>query len=171
MLALGSVRPLILESVTSHQTDYDLTGFLQTVVLADLNQNGTGRTLSQCLIASCLLICSLSTLIFFPSIVQCRDTAVNFWVNHHVSPTQSQRPLVSYSVFRDDIVNLSVFILYVYLAHCKLLVMMLIFRYFLFPDLHLWLHLPFSSLPLSTFGLLSVGLHRSGKSQSSSYCL
>ena len=40
MLALGSVRPLILESVTSQKTDYDLVGFLQTVVLVDLNQNG-----------------------------------------------------------------------------------------------------------------------------------
>ena len=69
MLALGSVRPLILESVTSHKTDYDLTGFLQTVVLADLNQNGTGRSWSQCLIAGCSLICSLSTLIFFPSML------------------------------------------------------------------------------------------------------
>ena len=41
MLAMGSVRPLILESVTKQKVDYDLVAFLQTVVLADLNQNGT----------------------------------------------------------------------------------------------------------------------------------
>ncbi|KAI0216737.1 Importin-9 [Lamellibrachia satsuma] len=49
MLALGSVRPLILESVTSQKTDYDLVGFLQTVVLVDLNQNVSPFLLGRCL--------------------------------------------------------------------------------------------------------------------------
>ena len=40
MLALGSIRNLIIESVKKEKIQFDLQGILQTVVLADLNQNG-----------------------------------------------------------------------------------------------------------------------------------
>lgn len=39
MLALGSVRDLILDQVAKGQLQFDLTNFIQSVVLADLDPN------------------------------------------------------------------------------------------------------------------------------------
>lgn len=40
MLALGSVRALIIESVAMNKIQFDLYGFLTTIVLNDLNTSG-----------------------------------------------------------------------------------------------------------------------------------
>ena len=40
MLGLGSVRTLMMDAQSSNKIQFDLNGFLQNIVLADLNQNG-----------------------------------------------------------------------------------------------------------------------------------
>ena len=40
MLAVGSVRTLIVESIEENKIQLDLNGFLTNVVLADLNMSG-----------------------------------------------------------------------------------------------------------------------------------
>ena len=40
MLAVGSVRTLIVESIEENKVQLDLNGFLTNVVLADLNMSG-----------------------------------------------------------------------------------------------------------------------------------
>ena len=40
MLCLGSVRQLIIDSVQDNKLQFDIDGYLQNVVLNDLNQNG-----------------------------------------------------------------------------------------------------------------------------------
>lgn len=46
MLALGSVRDLILDQVAKGQLQFDLTNFIQSVVLADLDPNCKSSSLN-----------------------------------------------------------------------------------------------------------------------------
>lgn len=43
MLALGSVKALITDSVKSGRVHFDMHGFLTSVILADLNLSGTSQ--------------------------------------------------------------------------------------------------------------------------------
>ena len=40
MLAMGSVRTLIMESAAAHKIQFDINAFLTSVILADLNLSG-----------------------------------------------------------------------------------------------------------------------------------
>ena len=40
MMALGSIRTLVIDFIQDGKMQFDLNGFLQNVVLANLNENG-----------------------------------------------------------------------------------------------------------------------------------
>ena len=44
MFSVGSIRTLIIDSVESNKIQLDLNGFLQNVVLNDLNSSGTCKS-------------------------------------------------------------------------------------------------------------------------------
>ena len=44
---MGCIRSLIIDSVTQNKVQFDLQGFLQNVVLADLNESGERRPTSK----------------------------------------------------------------------------------------------------------------------------
>ncbi|XP_067683421.1 importin-9-like [Haliotis asinina] len=49
MMALGSVKALVLESIQSGKVQFDIIGFLQSVVLEDLNQSASPFLVGRCL--------------------------------------------------------------------------------------------------------------------------
>ncbi|KAJ9582618.1 hypothetical protein L9F63_023037 [Diploptera punctata] len=49
MLALGSVKDLVVEKLQAGEVAFDLTGFLQNVVIADMNSSGPPFLLGRCL--------------------------------------------------------------------------------------------------------------------------
>lgn len=53
MLALGSVKSIITDSVKNGRIHFDMHGFLTNVVLADLNLSGTWDPASQGITAGC----------------------------------------------------------------------------------------------------------------------